>query len=144
MLNGVGVVFRADYADEVFNLWVNTTIGSELAPVGIYEEIGPIDWPAFSDVVDFTIAPSSGYVVFMANLDEQYTTELYLAGLPTGGWTLRQKLNAPLVDDGDVDTFLITPNSQGVVYRANQDDWETWELYSVFNRFVQYMPLMSR
>jgi hypothetical protein len=142
--NGLAVVFSADYVDEVFNLWINTTIGSELAPVGIYEEIGPIDWPAFSDVVDFTIAPSSGYVVFMANLDEQYTTELYLAGLPTAGWTLRQKLNAPLVEDGNIGSYLITPNSQGVVYRANQDDWETWELYSVFNRYVQYMPIVFR
>jgi hypothetical protein len=64
--------------------------------------------------------------------------------LPTAGWTLRQKLNAPLVEDGNIGSYLITPNSQGVVYRANQDDWETWELYSVFNRYVQYMPIVFR
>ncbi len=142
--NGLAVVFRADYLDEVYNLWVNVIIGSDLHPIGIYNEDGTPEWPSFSDVEEFSMAPNSSYVVFIANLDEQFTNELYISGIPPGSWLDRQKINAPLVEDGNVGSYLITPNSQGVVYRANQDTWEDWELYSVLNRFVQYMPIIAR
>jgi hypothetical protein len=38
MPNGLGVVFIADYAYELFNLWINAMIGSEPFPVDLVLE----------------------------------------------------------------------------------------------------------
>lgn len=141
--NGIAVVFVADYfLDGVYNLMISTVVGSDLAPIGIKKEDGTVDWPSYSDVVEFSIAPNSSAVTFIANLDQQFVEDLYV--VQYSDVFTRRKISAPMDNPSHVESYLITPNSQGVVYRANQDDWETWELYSVFYRFPQYMPILFR
>ena len=145
MPNGTGVILTADYMDELFNLWLTTTTGGEPKPVGTIKEGSSVaDWPLTADVVDFKIGPNSSYVIFMANLDEQYVTDIYMAGNIGSGWFYRQKINPPMAYEGNVDSFLITPNSQGLVYRADQDTDGVWELYSAFYRYPQYMPILFK
>ncbi len=42
-----------------------------------------------------------------------------------------KRLSEPLVGNGDVDTFQISPDGNWVVYAADQDTDEITELYSV-------------
>jgi len=140
--NGIAVVFIADYMDNQNFLWINTVIGDDLTWIGWQNEDGTPLWPTFSDVDEFSLAPNDSFIAFIANLDQQFVDDLYVIEY-TDLYT-RKKISGPMDNPRHVDSFLITPNSQGVVYRANQDNTDTWELYSVFYRFVQYMPVIAR
>lgn len=56
------------------------------------------------------------------------TFELY--GVPLAGGD-SVKLNAPLVTGGDVYDFQFSPNSNWIIYRADQDIDEVCELFSL-------------
>jgi hypothetical protein len=63
-----------------------------------------------------------------------------LGGLPI-------KLNTALVEGGTVSGFLITPDNAGVVYRADQEVDNKYELYMVYNQSAQrrlYLPAVIR
>ena len=140
--NGIAVVFIADYIDDQRIIWINTVIGDNLNPIGWQTEDGTPLWPTYSDVEEFSLAPNDSFIAFIANLDQQFVDDLYIVQY-TDLFT-RKKISGPMENPRHVDSFLITPNSQGVVYRADQDTDHVWELYSVFYRFVQYMPVIAR
>ncbi|MEM8535191.1 MAG: Calx-beta domain-containing protein [Chloroflexota bacterium] len=82
---------------------------------------------------DFVISPDSSRVVYFADQDTDEVKELYsvpLAGPAAEG----VKLNGPLVAGGEVDRFAelqISADSRRVIYRADQDTDNMFELYSV-------------
>lgn len=105
----------------------------------------PIDGPAGAGVrltdpfvaggfvTEFEISANSRSVVYRAYQDTDGVTELYRVPLtlspqpdpPT------VKLNAPLVEGGQVLDFRLAANNGPVVYRADQDANDVFELYSV-------------
>ncbi|MEZ6077766.1 MAG: hypothetical protein R3C56_19475 [Pirellulaceae bacterium] len=87
------------------------------------------------DVYDFSISPDSRRVIYLADKDVDNQFDLYSVPI-TGGASI--KLSA-LSAGGDLDisslgirkSFAISPDSLRVVYVADQDTDETFELFSV-------------
>ncbi len=80
----------------------------------------------------FKISPDSTYVVYLADQETDNVIELYM--VPLDGSAAPIKLNGLLVAGGNVGfsgTFYISPDSQWVVYLADQDTNDVDELYSV-------------
>jgi dipeptidyl aminopeptidase/acylaminoacyl peptidase len=75
---------------------------------------------------DFKITPDGDYVIYR-QLDSFSKTNLL--SIPISGGT-PQKLNADLVEGGQVIAFGITPNSQHVVYLADESVDEVFMLYA--------------
>ena len=72
--------------------------------------------------------PDGLCVVYRADQDANNVQELY--SVVTDGSAAPVKLSAPLVGGGDVKRgFVLTPDGQRVVYRADQDTNERVELY---------------
>ena len=84
----------------------NHLIFSDLAGTQEYDEI---------DVTSFDITPDGQHIIFL-KMDTSPIDELY--SLPITGGTPK-KLNNPLVADGSVFDFKISPNSEYVVYNAD-------------------------
>ena len=82
-----------------------------------------------ADVGEFEISPDGATVVFKAGRDDPTGQQVELYSVPTGGGAAT-RLNPDLVDRGDVRNFVISPDSQTVVYRADQDVDGVGELYS--------------
>ena len=81
-------------------------------------------------VWDFLISPDSSRVVYLADQDTLGTREIYSVqgrGSATAGF----KLNGILPTGGQVDNYQITPNSNRVVYLADQQIHGVSELYGV-------------
>jgi hypothetical protein len=78
--------------------------------------------------------------VYHANQDTQSTDELYIVSI-LGGQSY--KLNSPLVANGNVDYagFKIAPNSQAVIYRADQEIDDKFELYLTIEGQAIFLPL---
>ena len=124
--NSNRVVYWADQdTDEVRELYsVPLTGGS---PVKLNDTL-----VSDGDVNLFRISPNSNRVIYQADQETDEVDELYsvpiLGGSPV-------KLNGPLISGGDVSEFLtgfaISPNSNRVIYQADQETDEVDELYSV-------------
>ena len=83
---------------------------------------------AAADTVEVTIT-SNDFIVYLAD-QIAGTTELFRVGVePGAGPPVR--LNGPLVADGDVLGFEISPDGSRVVYYADQDTDNVLEVYSV-------------
>src|SRR5262249_4586071 len=124
--DGSRVVYRTDQKrDGVFELFVAPTDGS--AP---WRRIG-VPLPDTGDVVEgFRISPDSSRVVSRADARTDEVFELWSA--PLSGLARTVRLNAPLVAGGDVQAeFEISSDSSRVVYRADQNEDEVFELFSV-------------
>ncbi len=85
-------------------------------------------------VVNALISPNSSRVVYVADQDMNFVFELFSVP-PTGG--APRKLNGPLVSGGTVAPsscrcvpLKISPDSSRVVYNADQDTDEVFELYT--------------
>lgn len=78
-----------------------------------------------SDEVTITAA-SNDYVVFQAAKDTSGVFELYLYDTQLDEV---RKLNGPMIADGDVSDFKISPDGQRIAYRADQDADDVAELY---------------
>lgn len=78
------------------------------------------------------ISPDSQWVVYLADQDIDGVNELYRRAIDGSDSPI--KLNGPMVDGGSVasfaDAFQISPDSQWVVYEADQDTDGLLELYS--------------
>jgi len=86
---------------------------------------------AGGQVTEFTLSADSSRVVYRA---DQETTEVFeLYSVPLDGSGAPQKLNSALVEEGDVSfgNFAISADSSRVVYRADQEIDQVFELYSV-------------
>ena len=87
-----------------------------------------VNWK--SSIRDFQISPDSTRVVYEADQDTYRVMELY--SVPIGGGKVK-KLNSTLVSGRGIGyyPFQISPDSTRVVYRADQDTDNVYELYSV-------------
>lgn len=79
-------------------------------------------------VTNFAVTPGATAVVYIADQDQDEVYELYRVNLATPGTSA--KLNGTIVPaGGDVTDFAITPDGSAVVYRADQNTDEVFELY---------------
>jgi hypothetical protein len=96
------------------------------------------DWRDVRHVSDVQLllrfTPDSTHVLYVADQEEDGTNELYVA--PLDGSAPARKVNAPLVAGGDVSIELsrrsfveVTSDSRHVLYRADQELDERFELY---------------
>lgn len=78
----------------------------------------------------FQFSPDGSHVLYLADQETDDLYELYI--VPSGGGT-PLKLNNSLVNGGDVGHGLLqfSPDGSRVLYRADQDQDETFEIYSV-------------
>lgn len=123
--DGQYVVYRADQeTDEVAELF-SVRLDGSTAPLKLN---GPLVQGGF--VREFKISPDSSRVVYLANQDNVNMNELYSVLL--GGGVLPIKLNDSLVTGGNVQVdFQISPDSSRVVYLADHQTNDVFELFSV-------------
>lgn len=136
--DGQLVCYLADQdTDEVMELFVAPVDGSSPA------RKLPIPLVAGGDVLaSFQFDPDGSHVLYAA--DQQQDERIELFTVPIGGGQPPLKLNGPLVPGGDVGVsnggffigffssyFVLSPNGRWVVYGADQDTDERFELYSV-------------
>jgi hypothetical protein len=123
--NGQTVVYRADQnTDELWELFAVPTDGSATAvkisgtPAGGGDVFGI-----------WQVSPDETRVVYNGDQDTIGVWEVYSA--PIDGSTGPTKLNGTMTSDGDVQSNVeITADSTRVIYRADQDTDEVYELYS--------------
>ncbi len=81
-------------------------------------------------VTDFALTPDGLSVVYRADQDTDETYELYRVPLTAPGPGNSTKLNGNLLPaGGDVTTFAVIPGSTGVVYIADQNTDDVFELF---------------
>jgi hypothetical protein len=100
-------------------------------------ENGAISWGSFR------ITPDSSRVIYMADQDTYLVNELYSVPIE-GPASACTKLNGALVVDGDVRDYRISPDSNRVLYRADQDTNAVYELYVARIDCLIYLPLVLR
>jgi Tol biopolymer transport system component len=90
--------------------------------------------PAGGNVLEFNISPDGSRVVYRADQDSLGIDELY--SVPIGGGATT-KLNGTMTPGGSIvdpgpgfTSFLFTPDSARVIYKADQDTFGIFELYS--------------
>lgn len=119
------VVYMADQdSDEVVELY-----SVALRDASVRKLNGPL--VAEGDVREFQVSADGTRVVYRADQDLDEQLELY--SVPVGGGTV-VRLNGPMVAGGDVpraDGWMITSDSQRVVYRADELTDEAFVLFSV-------------
>ena len=120
--NSARVVYRADQQTHfVYELFSVPIGGPASAGVKLNGAIVSGGWVTFEGA---RISPDSARVVYQADQQTNEVFELYsvpIAGPASGG----VKLNGPLVANGDVEAFAISPDSTRAVYVADQelDGW---------------------
>jgi len=79
----------------------------------------------------FRFSPDSARVAYCADQEVDGRVELYLVEVAQPG--VATKLNAPLVDGGDISaqSYRFAPDGRFVVYHADQDTNNVFELYGV-------------
>lgn len=81
-------------------------------------------------VLSFKVAPNGADVVYLANQENPLRDELFRVSMqPTGAPAT--KLNRPLLGNGNVTTYQITPDSAHVIYRADPGFSDNYHLYQV-------------
>jgi Tol biopolymer transport system component len=146
--DGQRVVYRADqYRDEVFELFSVPITGGRAIAVS-----GPL--VAGGDVLEgFRITPDSTQVVYGADQDADQVFELYAAPLDRA--QAAHNLNPPLVSGGDaavisryfgpaappLPVFAISADGSRVVYLADQDTDDVFELYLSYLERPEHLPL---
>ena len=123
--NSTGVIYRADQdtdgVSELYRvLFATAPVTDRLVapPLGVGQNVGA-----------FAATPDSANVIYIANRPlVSDPNQLFI--VPAGGGGNIQ-LNGVLQASGDVTGFTVTPNGLSVVYRADQDTDEVFELYSV-------------
>jgi Tol biopolymer transport system component len=124
--DGSRVLYLADQTtDDVFEIFSVPTTGG--APVKLNGTMG-----VGGDVSTFGLqfSPNGNHVVYFADQNADNVNELF--SVPSAGGTA-VKLNATLVTNGDVvsNGILISPDSSRVVYTADQDADNVFEIFSV-------------
>ncbi len=97
---------------------------------------------ALGNVNTFQFSPDSSRVVYQADQDTATVFELY--SVPIGGPAAAGiKLNGALVASGNVGLFQISPDNGRVLYVADQDTNDVFELYMTSN-YLLHLPLILR
>jgi Tol biopolymer transport system component len=135
------VVYHADQdTDNVYELYSVPLDGSD-SPVKLNgSPVGGGDVTA-----PFHISPDGRRVVYRADQDTDGVDELY--GVSLDGSSSPIKLNGDLTGGGNVYfDFQISPDSEVVVYRADQDLDEVIELYAStgFGSYTIFLPVILR
>jgi len=126
--DGATVVYLADQdLDEMFELYATPVSGGE--PIRLGSTYVPE-----GDVYDHGIAisPDSSRVVYLADLERVTFNELY--SVPLDGQTVPVKISGSMVPGGNVEWWpgtLISPDGSTVVYLADQDTLDQFDLYGV-------------
>jgi hypothetical protein len=123
--DGSRVVYRGDLNNEVAWELFSAPIDGSSTPVKLSRSLH-----TGGDVYeDFAISSDGRYVVYMGDLDVNNQDELFSA--PIDGSSTPVKLNGPLVGSGHVEFgFAISPDGSHVVYLADQDIFDVFELFS--------------
>ncbi len=125
--NGMYTVYRASQEiTEVIQLYSVPTDGSQPAlKVSALPNRG-------QHIEEYAISPDNSHVVYSADQDTRDVRELYSA--PLDGSAAPTKLSGAMVENGGLPMysggFKISPDGSRVVYRADQDTDEVFELYS--------------
>jgi hypothetical protein len=91
------------------------------------EKVTPV-LPAFADAQRFRVGSDGQRIFYLADQETDGVRELYQVYLSTPGTSY--KVNGGLVTGGEVSLDLeVASDNSFVVYRANQDDEDFWELY---------------
>jgi Tol biopolymer transport system component len=124
--DGATIVYMADQdVDTVLELYAvdvsNPGVSAKLNPPLVTD----------GDLCTFHFSPDSTKVGYCADQDVDGVLDLYVVDLAVPG--VSAKVNPPLVADGDVQsaTFRFGPDSDFIVYRADQDVDGDNELYRV-------------
>src|SRR5262245_3712382 len=125
--DGSRVVYLSDahvpYQYELFSVPAD----GSTPPVELSGTIVPVGGDVFED---FVITPDGSRAIYRGTLEADDVMELYSA--PVDGGAPQVKLNPPLTGQRDVEPgVLVSPNSQWVVYLADQDVNDVIHLYSV-------------
>jgi Tol biopolymer transport system component len=122
------VVYRADQdsltANELYSVPIDGPASAGVKLNGALPPGGDVEFKQFN------VSPDSKRVVYIADQTSDEVHEIYSVSI-TGSSLSRAKLNDPLPVGGDVDIFRISPEGSRVVYKADQDEDEIMELYSV-------------
>jgi Tol biopolymer transport system component len=122
------VIYQAHQQNVVINdyeLYSVPLKGPATAAIIINGALGP-----FRKVFDFKISPDSSRVVYQVDQETPNVLELYSVPIK-GPAAAGIKLNGPLVPGGNVIGFNISPDSSRVVYTADQEKDNAFEIYSV-------------
>jgi Tol biopolymer transport system component len=120
------VLYVADQdTDSVFELYVAPSAGGSAQ-----KRSGPLVNGGDVVAASARFSPDSSRVAYVADQDADEVLELYSVA-SSGGATL--KLSGPLPVSGDVDASspVFSPNSSRIIYRADQQTDQVFELYSV-------------
>ncbi|MBI24582.1 MAG: hypothetical protein CMN05_13490 [Roseibacillus sp.] len=123
--DGSVVVYRADQDTDDYPELYSVSIEG-----GLTIKISSGSWFPFGNgVEDFKISPDSSTVVYLRDV---FATEVYSVPI-TGGTSIRLNGSLPAGSGpfpvGNVQDFEISADSTTVVYRADQDDDEIYEIY---------------
>jgi len=125
--DGTQVVYRADQNTAgVFGLFSVPITGGSAVQLN--------SLPSFADVgSQIVISPDSTRVVYPADANTDGIFELF--SVPITGATPAVRLNSNLASTGNnatgISTFFISPDSARVIYRAEQNTDDVFELFSV-------------
>ncbi len=129
--DGHNVVFRGDLeTNGVYELYVSTDGGTMKKLSGSLVSGGYVS--------DFAISPDNRFVAYKA---DKLTDEVFeVFGVAMDGSVSKNPINGPMTAESDVDWFFFNENSDALIYRADQDVDEKWELYSFFDENLLYLP----
>ncbi len=121
----------ADSKFAVFGVGWKAVYSVQLDGEGSHMLSRPLDW--FGEIDEFRVSADSSRVAYLADQTTNNSHELFSVAI-NGGSVIR--LNAPLPKFGSVtsrseDRYVITADSRRVIYIADQDIDEVYELYSV-------------
>lgn len=121
--DGKFVIFMADRnIDDVFEIF-----SYELATRQVVQVNSPHLQSTLSTIIDFKVSPDGKWLVYISDheLDEYF--EIYSVPI-TGQATDSRKLNEVL-GEGDVKDFIITPDSQEVIFSTTNNKGDTKKLF---------------
>ena len=78
--------------------------------------------------IKFTWTPDSTRIVVLSDLENTGKRELFIAPITTGG--VHTKISIPIISDGGVSEFLLSDNGQWVIYLADAEVRNQFELYA--------------
>jgi len=119
------IAYRADQdTDDVIEIYTSPP-DSNIGNVKV-SFLDPITIPG-SDVFDYSWAPDSSRIAYIADQDSDNVFELY-SSLPNG--SVNDKVSGPLIPGGRVFSFKWAPDTSRIAYRADQNTDNVFELYS--------------
>lgn len=99
-----------------------------VASPGVSQKINPPLVSGGNVFTGFAFSPDGSTVGYVSDQDTDEMLELYAVSVATPG--VSQKLNGPLIPEGDVCRFEFSPDSSRVAYCADQQTDEVIELFT--------------